>query len=248
MTLLNRRRLSFVKRHPGVLIDLLRTDGSIRVARKAATLGLEDLRKADMREFMKQPPSLGLLERAVSTASVNAPYHDSAFLYYLTKALRPNVVIETGVWYGYSSTFILQALFEERQGELCSIDLKDQNFPLGLEEGFVVPNELRSRWNLILGASKDMLPQALDKFSQVDLFVHDSDHSYDNMMYEFRAVWPKLRPGGLLVADNVELNNSFDDFCQIIGEKGTKATSISTTHGVLLKPMRNHVSTMAHRE
>jgi predicted O-methyltransferase YrrM len=240
MILPNKRRMSFLRKHPRALLDLLRTDRTVRVATSAATFGLEDLRKADLLEFAAQAPSLDLVERAIATANSHAPYHDSAFLYYVIRAIRPKIVIETGVWYGYSSTFILQALCEDGQGTLCSIDLKDENFPRGLHEGFVVPKELRSRWNLLLGRSEEKLPEALEKYPEVDLFVHDSDHSYDNMMYEFRAVWPKLRPGGMLVADNVELNDSFDDFCSSVGVKGTKASSISTTHGVLIKPQSTH--------
>jgi hypothetical protein len=39
---------------------------------------------------------------------------------------------------------------------------------------------------LRLGASDQLLATAISERSGVDLFIHDSDHSYRNMMMEFR--------------------------------------------------------------
>jgi predicted O-methyltransferase YrrM len=48
--------------------------------------------------------------------------------------------------------------------------------------------------------------------SAVDIFIHDSDHSYDHMHWEFEQVWPLIRPGGLLLSDDILGNQAFDDF------------------------------------
>ncbi len=40
----------------------------------------------------------------------------------------------------------------------------------------------------------------------MDLFLHDSLHTTRNMRREFETVWPSLRAGGLLLADDVERN------------------------------------------
>jgi methyltransferase family protein len=49
----------------------------------------------------------------------------------------------------------------------------------------------------------------------VDLFVHDSLHTHRNMRREFETIWPRLRTGGVLVADDVERNRAFGELrCQ----------------------------------
>ncbi len=46
------------------------------------------------------------------------------------------------------------------------------------------------------------------------MFVHDSLHTYGNMKWESRSVWPFLRAGGVLVADNVDGNPAFLEFAE----------------------------------
>jgi predicted O-methyltransferase YrrM len=47
--------------------------------------------------------------------------------------------------------------------------------------------------------------------NNVDLFLHDSLHTYRNMRREFEAVWPRLRTGGVILADDVERNCAFGE-------------------------------------
>ena len=48
--------------------------------------------------------------------------------------------------------------------------------------------------------------------SSIDMFVHDSSHSYRHMLWEFRAFWPRLRDGGLLMSHDVQMNSAFPEF------------------------------------
>ena len=45
------------------------------------------------------------------------------------------------------------------------------------------------RWSLTIGRSQDELPTLLERLGEIDLFVHDSEHSYECMDFEFRAAW-----------------------------------------------------------
>jgi predicted O-methyltransferase YrrM len=134
--------------------------------------------------------------------------------YLMCRLLEPNVVVETGVAYGVSSAFILRALEENGRGVLHSVDLP----PLRRGyEGFwgVAGDEAnRGRWSLHRGSSTRVLPPLLDELGTVDLFVHDSLHTYRNMRREFEAVWPRLRAGGALIADDVERNRAFGELRQ----------------------------------
>lgn len=135
-----------------------------------------------------------------------------ARLCYLScRMIQPSVVVETGVAYGVSSAFILKALEENDRGTLYSVDLPPLRRKAERLWGIAVPEELRSRWRLHRGSSARVLPRLLRETGPVDLFVHDSLHTYRNMRREFETVWPHLRTGGALLADDVERNRAFDE-------------------------------------
>jgi hypothetical protein len=39
--------------------------------------------------------------------------------------------------------------------------------------------------------------------------MHDSEHSYECMRFEFETAWAALRDGGILVADDWDWNDAF---------------------------------------
>lgn len=126
-------------------------------------------------------------------------------LYALVRGLRPSVVLETGVEIGATSALILTALEKNQKGKLYSLDISP-TLPGrgGLPTGYVVPAPLRSRWKLEIVDAKAGLPRICGDLGRIDLFYHDSDHSYEHMLFEFRTVWPFLREDGVLIADDVE--------------------------------------------
>jgi hypothetical protein len=139
-----------------------------------------------------------------------------ADLYVVCRSIRPSVVLETGVASGLSSAYILQALADNSFGRLYSIDLPDADteellgvvltrLPEGRKSGWVVPEGLRARWDLRIGRSMDLLPPLLDEVGAVQVFLHDSEHSFENMTFEFDHVWPKLGKGGFVLSDDANL-------------------------------------------
>ena len=81
--------------------------------------------------------------------------------YALCRFVRPATVVETGVANGVTTAFLLQALEANGAGALFSIDLP----PAGVDPklvGHLVPQQLRSRWRLSFGASKQLLPSLLE--------------------------------------------------------------------------------------
>jgi predicted O-methyltransferase YrrM len=143
-------------------------------------------------------------------------------LYYVTRALRPRVVVETGVFDGFSTAFILKALRDNRRGDLYSIDLPARAavaastdkmvfdaLPPGHEAGWIIPDELRGRWSLRCGTSAALLRDWLAELGPIDMFFHDSLHTRDNMMWEFDTAWRALSPRGALVSDDVFWNRAF---------------------------------------
>jgi len=156
-------------------------------------------------------------------------FFNEVTLYAIVRVIQPDVVIETGGTPGKSTAFILRAMERNNKGHLYTIDLPPQNtnqrmltehgtwhqaLPQGLSSGWVVPEVLRDRNTLYSGKSSEHLPALLAKLDKIDIFLHDSDHSYENMVWEFETAWPAIKPGGIVLSDDVLANSSFFDFCR----------------------------------
>ena len=150
-------------------------------------------------------------------------------IYSLIRILKPSIVVETGVCNGFSSTIILEALKNNSKGHLYSIDYpefadnrhdKDEFWtgkkgavvPKDEESGWLVPHNLRDRWTLIIGKTRNELLPLLNKLKGVDIFLHDSEHSYENQMFEFKTAFSYLNDEGILIASDINWNNSYEDF------------------------------------
>lgn len=136
-------------------------------------------------------------------------------LYACVRIFKPKIMIETGVAGGSTSFTILSAMEKNGFGKLYSIDLDDPNYDTRLSNykiGWIVPDQLKENWTLILGDSKVELPKLLDNLKNIDIFFHDSDHSYEHMMFEFNTVWNHLSEKKVIFSDDINKNNSFDEF------------------------------------
>jgi len=155
--------------------------------------------------------------------------------YAAVRALKPSCVVETGVANGVSSSYLLLALRKNGHGRLHSVGLADPAFlPAGKEPGWLVPEWLRSGWQIHLGDARDILPRLFEELGSIDVFIHDSLHTYEHMMWEFDTAYPYLRPGGLLFADDALWNDAFHDFAR---EEGAHEAHILRGVGFLRKTL-----------
>ena len=214
------------------------------------------------RDLERADGFLASLNRAVA----NAPsFHGKQFqhvaefhayrslLYLFTRATAPNSFVETGVLNGFSSAFILLAMEHNSHGRLISIDLPSTDpeilsqgtgeLPTNRKTGWAIPDSLRGRHDLRLGPAQDLLPKAFAELGTLDVFLHDSDHSYTHMMFEMSLAWHFVRPGGWILADNIEQNESFTDFVRATGGRKMIVSSFlkpdrTWQHGITQKPTR----------
>lgn len=156
--------------------------------------------------------------------------YPASLLYALVRSVQPEVVVETGVGPGGSSSIILLALNANKKGRLISIDLPGADaqiypnigklynihVPPGYEVGWLIPSWLRYRWDLRLGDSRELLPEILDEVGVLDIFLHDSLHVDEHVLFELTTVFPYVRNGGLLMADDVNeyWSMAFARFCE----------------------------------
>jgi len=139
-------------------------------------------------------------------------------IYVLVRKLCPQIVVETGVSAGVSSAYILQALEDNQYGKLYSIDYPNyaiteaNEIPIDKQSGFVIPDNLKHRWELQIGKSQELLSPLLERLGGVDIFLHDSEHSYQNMVHEYKIAWQYIKKGGLLLSHDINDNNAFEEF------------------------------------
>ncbi len=151
-------------------------------------------------------------------------YDCCEYIYALVREYKPEIVVETGINSGFSSYFILRALHDNNMGKLYSID--PDEFCLGIGRlagdrnssetgkkiGWFVPDELKDRWEIVRGLSSDVLVPLLDRLGSIDMFLHDSEHSYEVMSFEYNTAWKYLKSGGILLSDDVLHTPAFKEF------------------------------------
>jgi len=215
-----------------------------RYEREVRTSGLMDHLLAKGREHH---------ETVVATAAGHSlgaiGYSEGVYLYAVLRTLRPRVAVETGVANGFSTAFSLLALQANGEGRLHSIDLPREagreyepgtffegegraGIPQGAEPGWLIPPELKERWTLLLGRSQEELPPLLERLGTIDTFMHDSEHSFDCMWFEFNAAWPAIRPGGVLLSDDV---NSTEAFRRFAAREGREPVRLARGMALLRK-------------
>lgn len=113
--------------------------------------------------------------------------------YAIVRITKPQLVVETGTDKGLGALVIHNALVKNGKGTLVTMDSNpDAGYLIaGLESGQV---------QLALGDSVDLLSEP--GFPAIDIFIHDSLHTYEHEMAEFLAAFPKLRHGGILISDD----------------------------------------------
>jgi predicted O-methyltransferase YrrM len=182
---------------------------------------------AESMEVLEYCKELLTLHSTILPGLLNPNY--GPVLYASVRVLKPEVMVETGVGSGVSSTFYLSAMERNKTGRLYSIDLPLENeglLPKEKRTGWLVPERPRENWELILGDAKAELPALLKQLGSIDVFYHDSDHSYEHMMWEFNLAYPRVRPGGMLLSDDVTNNAAWKHFTN---ELAGSTTTINRT-------------------
>ncbi|MCY7294347.1 class I SAM-dependent methyltransferase [Alteromonas sp. a30] len=139
-------------------------------------------------------------------------------IYFVTRYLKPQTVVETGVAAGYSSHAFLSGLQKNADsgadGRLFSSD-----FPYFRIEnpekyiGILVPEDLKARWHLFIDGDAKNLSKIAQSVSSVDLFHYDSDKRYAGREQAMQALKTKLSDNALIIMDDINDNSFFMDLC-----------------------------------
>jgi predicted O-methyltransferase YrrM len=222
------RSIATAPAHPGAFRQAWRKAKAL-VPQVAQVSGATE---AEVRGWLREIRGHGLAreirDRCPKASGMGGPHTE--ILYLFTRAARPKTVVETGVELGVSSAYFLQALKDNGGGDLWSIDLPtlgpggrinadgrvDKAHVDNLSQvGAAVPDRLRPHWHLELGDAKHLLT-SIAAPAPWDIFFHDSEHSRSHMLWEYETAWPRIRPGGFLLSDDVPDNDAFVTFAQSV--------------------------------
>lgn len=135
-------------------------------------------------------------------------------LHFMVKLLDPEIVVETGVAAGFSSYALLKAIQENKKGRLYSSDFPYFRLPEPEKLiGIVVPEELKSNWELFIEGDEINLKKILERIGNktVDLFHYDSDKSYAGRTFAMKTLQPKMSENGIIIFDDIQDNSFFYD-------------------------------------
>jgi hypothetical protein len=128
--------------------------------------------------------------------------------YVLVRVRRPRLVVEAGVHDGLGSAVLLRAMqrnaAEGFPGQLVGIDVNPAS-------GWLVGDELRAGYDLRVDDSHRVLERGLGD-QAIDLFIHDSNHSYAHELREYELVLPRLSERGVLLSDNAHIYPVLKEF------------------------------------
>lgn len=123
--------------------------------------------------------------------------------YAIVRAAQPDHVVETGTHLGLGSCVIAAALLRNGHGRLTTIDIDS-------EAGYLIGEPWASVIDRRVGDSIDLLGALKD----VDLFLHDSLHTYDYETRELTVVEPNLRADAIILSDNAHDSSALSDWAE----------------------------------
>lgn len=154
----------------------------------------------------------------------------------LSHLVQPKRILEIGTYTGYSALSMAEGLVEG--GKLITIDC-NEDLEHFIHEA-LKSSDLGAKIEFKLGDALDIIPQLNETF---DLVFIDADKS--NYINYYELILPKVRSGGLIIADNVlwsgkvlDLENNQDLDTQVIHEFNTLVHNDSRVQNVLL-PIRD---------
>ncbi len=149
--------------------------------------------------------------RAVSDRT--ARYSRRIGWYALVRALKPRLVIETGVDKGLGSVVLCAALLRNRaegaEGRYMGTDIRP-------EAGALLTAPYNEVGRIAYGDSIATLQTVADP---IDLFINDSDHSAEYEAREYETIAPRLSDRSVILGDNAHVTERLAAFAEATGRR-----------------------------
>lgn len=161
-------------------------------------------------------------------------FYQGRLLAMLSKMCRPKVILEIGTYMGYSALCLAEGLSEN--GKIITLDMQPETHAVA--KIFFARSNFANQIEARLGDATKIIPTLNET---LDLVFIDADKpNYSNY---FDLVFPKLRVGGMIIADNVlwsgtvlnvEKGTETDESCVALHEFNQKILADERVSNVLL--------------
>ncbi len=135
--------------------------------------------------------------------------------YAIARALKPSLIVETGIKHGYGALVLLSALQRNAQegspGRLISFD----SDPFS---GWVIPERLRGNWQAVFASTFDALDSTLAG-QAVDLFVCDTPPLYEIESFEMQCAARHAAPRIALISGGGDRTPALPELIEEVGGK-----------------------------
>jgi hypothetical protein len=152
------------------------------------------------------------------------PFGRRAGWYALVRAIRPALIVETGVHDGLGSLVLLRALErnieEGHPGRLVSFDINPR-------AGWLVGDH--PLWELRIEDSRVGLPQLLEQASDLGMFIYDGWHTYADERADHMIAVEHLAARGVLLSDDA-YSPALSDVCRELGLRYYEFRETPTRH------------------
>ncbi|SER24707.1 O-methyltransferase [Actinokineospora terrae] len=168
-------------------------------------------------------PDLGAAELAERTKDVimSVSREGGELLYLLTRAIQARTVVEFGTSFGISTLYLASAVRDNGGGRVITTELQADK-ARGAQESFAAAG-LSDTIELRLGDARETLK---DLPETVDLLLLDGWLHLRQSILEL--VWPRLRPGALVVVDDIDLHTDLDFAQSFLAHLKDPATGLLT--------------------
>ncbi len=126
--------------------------------------------------------------------SMLSGFYQGRLLSIFSKMINPRRILEIGTYVGYSTLCLAEGLSED--GKIITLDIQPETNRVAKE--FWAKSGLNNKIESHLGDALEIIPNINEIFDLV--FIDADKPNYHNY---FELVFPKLRIGGFIIADNV---------------------------------------------
>ena len=148
------------------------------------------------------------MEKNQSRGMMNVPIEDGRLLRLLTEAVGAKHVVEIGTSNGYSGIWLCLAL-QNTGGKLSTYEIDAQRAALARE------NFKRASVDKIVTLIKGDAHKEVTKLKEpIDVLFIDADK--EGYIDYFKKLLPLVRPGGLILAHNINMRGQMQDFIEAV--------------------------------
>lgn len=138
-------------------------------------------------------------------------------LSFISQLIRPETILEIGTYTGYATLCLAEGL--TKNGKIHTIEINEEL--IDFQKKYFDKSKFKNQIFTHIGDAIDIIPKLKLKY---DLIFLDADKAnYPNYM---EMVVPKLKKGGVLVADNVLWNGKVLDYQQKRDDMETKGIKL----------------------